>query len=87
MRCKLYNSEGDCMDIEKYTCGMLEPTSVDYEVCMINLYDKIMSNSTRFCVNHYNNLTNWQDNLHPKFVEYHRRKYGCLNMTGVPFGR
>jgi hypothetical protein len=68
MKCKLYNVEGDCMDIEKYMCGTLEETSMDYELCMINLAEKVMSNSTQFCVKHYSELHKWQDNLHPKYI-------------------
>lgn len=41
MRCKIYNVEGDCMDIEKYMCGTLEETSQDYELCMISLAEKV----------------------------------------------
>ena len=87
MMCKLYDDEGNCMDIEKYKCETLEETSEDFELCMIDLHDRILSNSTRFCVNHYSELSKWQDNLHPKYIQYHQRKFNCYNTTGVPYGR
>ena len=87
MLCKLYNDEGECMDIEKAKCETKDQTSEDYELCMIDLHNKILSNATRFCVNHYAELSKWQDNLHPKYILYHQRKFNCFNTTGVPYGR
>jgi hypothetical protein len=71
MLCKLYDDEGNCMDIEKYKCETLEETSEAYELCMIDLYNRVLSNSTRFCVNHYNEVDKWQDNLDPKYILHH----------------
>lgn len=44
-------------------------------------------NTTSFCINHYNDLEVWKDDLSPEFPEYWMRKHACLEKTGVQKGR
>jgi hypothetical protein len=87
MKCKLYDDEDECLNVEEYRCVLLGETTAAYEDCMINLNNLLGNNATQFCVDHYSNLDNWVNTLSPKYVLYHQRKHSCYETSGVPKGK
>lgn len=58
-----------------------------YEDCRINIMNKLDLNASRFCINHFNDMNVWKDDLSPSFSEYWQRKHACLEKTGISKGR
>jgi hypothetical protein len=54
-----------------------------YEDCRINILNKLNLNASRFCVNHYNDMSIWKDTISPAMSEYWERKHSCLEKTGI----
>ena len=48
---------------------------------------KMNLNATNLCINLYNDMDVWKDDISPSFAEYYQRKYACLEKTGVPKGK
>jgi hypothetical protein len=87
MKCKIANDQTECKKIEKLRCLAKGEITQAYEVCSISMSLKLQQNATEFCVNHYNTPGIWKDEMDPRFVLYHQRKYDCFEISGVPKGR
>lgn len=77
----------ECKEIEELRCLYKGKNSSAYEDCRINIFNLMNQNATRFCINHYNDMNVWKDDLSPKFAEYWMRKHMCLENTGISKGR
>ena len=84
--CKVMNKNKECREIEEKRCLSKPKSSQAYEDCRINIMDKMNLNSTNLCINLYNDMDVWKDDISPSFAEYYQRKYACLEKTGVPKG-
>lgn len=87
LKCKVANNEAECKKIENLRCLAKGQITQNYEKCMININQLLQQNATEFCVNHYNSLDLWKDEMDPKYALYHQRKHDCYEFSGVPKGK
>ena len=82
----------NCKDgCQKERCESLgDMTSLVYEDCMIKYQDDTKidgGNATKFCVDLYQDLSLWKNELNSYTAAFNERKYSCLKKAGSPNGR
>ena len=88
IRCKIFNDEVQCLNIERKRCLAKGILTEDFELCMIDLDQLQGLNTTEFCVDHYeNNPDIWTEAYSPDFVFYWQRLHNCYQNTGIEPGR
>ena len=87
IKCKVYNSQDECKEIEVLKCTAKGNTTELFEDCMISFNSKLRLNTTEFCVNHYAKPEMKIDSLDPSMPYYWERLHGCYAKSGIPKGR